>query len=255
MIIKQISLHNDFSTKEEIILTIGAFDGIHLGHKRLFDELQKEKKNNCNYKSAVLTFLKHPDLILKKREDGIILDRTKAKFVDFESLGIDYLFLMDSDILSLSYEMFHEKVLNKLNVKLIIVGDEFRYGKGALGNVETLKKAYNVRTYLVLNENGLKISSTEIRELLKKGNLKKTKELLGYNYSFKSSIIEIKDSIIKLQKDNRILLPCRTYSVLCKTNSRSFSSNLIISNNSMTIHYDDLNFDFDTEKEVEIEFI
>ena len=252
MIIKQITLKEDFGVNEALVLTIGAFDGIHLGHRRLFNELQKEKLNN-NYKSAVLTFLKHPDFILHKREDGVILDRSKSHFDDFEALGIDYIFLMDSEILSLTYEAFHEKVLNKFNVRKIIVGDEFRYGKGALGSVKTLKEAYDVSTFLVMNDKGTKISSTDIRALLRGGDIKKTNELLGYNYSFKTSIKEVKGNQIILNNDNKILLPSGSYSIMFKYNSVEIPSILVIEENELLIKYDWKN-DYISKEEVEIVF-
>ena len=166
------------------IVTIGAFDSIHLGHKKLFSELLNQKENsNGEYKTVVFTFDLHPDFYLKKRENNGFLENNKTKKEIFESFKIDYLIILNKDILSYSYKDFHEKVLDKVNTKKVIVGTDFVYGYNQTGNISTLKEDYEVIDFLVLKEDGDKISSSEIRKCLENGNVEEAAKLLGKPYT------------------------------------------------------------------------
>ena len=201
--------------EENLIITIGAFDGIHLGHKKLFLELNEEKnKKGDNYKTAVLTFEKHPDFYLNKRNEDFIIESNKNRYNEFETFDIDYLFLLEKDVLSLSYELFHQNVLNKINTKVVIVGEEFRYGFKAQGNIDTLKEDYVIKTFLVLKNNGEKVSSTEIRSLLSEGKINEASKLLGHNYCIDCFINRTGNDILLLEKkDGNIALAKGCYEV------------------------------------------
>lgn len=179
---------------EQLLVTIGAFDGIHLGHKKLLEKLISEKKNKGNnYKTAVLTFDIHPDFTLEKRSShGCIEDKDDIN-KEFSSYGIDYLFLLKNDVLKLEYNDFHRLVLDRINVKEVVVGSEFKYGKGALGNINTLKKDYIVKTFLVLNTDGNKISSSQIRLDLENGKIEEVNKFLGEEYWCYFTIKRVED--------------------------------------------------------------
>ena len=163
------------------ITTIGVFDGIHLGHKLLFETMELEKGN---LKKMVITFFKNPDYSLEKREDNGELMTLEEKISFFESQNIDYLVLLNEDVLRYSYEKFNEDVLRKLKVKSIVVGDEFVYGHNKKGNISTLKidNDFTVHVCPVLNKEGVKLSSNSIRKHLLLGEVEKVKDILGSNY-------------------------------------------------------------------------
>lgn len=166
------------------ITTIGVFDGIHLGHKLLFDTLDIEKSN---LKKMVITFMKNPDYSLMKRVNVGELITLEEKITFFESVGIDYLVLLDDDVLNFSYKEFNN-LLIKLNVKSIVVGSDFVYGKDKKGNIDTLGENFNLYVCPVLKKNGYKLSSNNVREYLINGEVHKVKEILGTNYKVSGNV-------------------------------------------------------------------
>ena len=147
---------------EQLLVTIGAFDGIHLGHKKLLEKLISEKKNKGNnYKTAVLTFDIHPDFTLEKRSShGCIEDKDDIN-KEFSSYGIDYLFLLKNDVLKLEYNDFHRLVLDRINVKEVIDGN--------------------------------KISSSQIRLDLENGKIEEVNKFLGEEYWCYFTIKRVED--------------------------------------------------------------
>ena len=183
MEIRRITERSTDVFEHSLIATIGSFDGIHIGHKKLFQSLvDKKKEYNNLYKTAVFTFELHPDYYLKKRNNVGLIESDKDKFQCFKDYEIDYVFQLSNSVLSLSYEEFHEFILDKYNTKIIVVGDDFKYGANASGNVDTLKKKYEVVSLLITNNSGEKLSSNMIRNYLEKGEVGKIKSVLGHNY-------------------------------------------------------------------------
>lgn len=197
MIVKIINLENQYFVEdnEKLIVTIGAFDALHIGHKKLFNELIKEKrKRGQHYKTGVITFSKHPDFSLQKREENNILETDDNKLKSFNDYNLDYVFLLEKEVLSLTYQDFHRQILDAINTEIVIVGKDFKYGHKALGNINTLKDDYTVKSYLIKNHTGDKVSSSEIRELLKCGNIEETNRLLGRNYFIESNNYKVNDN-------------------------------------------------------------
>lgn len=197
MIVKTINLEKQYFVEdnEKLIVTIGAFDALHIGHKKLFNELIKEKrKRGQQYKTGVITFSKHPDFSLQKREENNILETIDNKLKSFNDYNLDYVFLLEKEVLSLTYQEFHRQILDAINTKIVIVGKDFKYGYKALGNINTLKDDYIVKSYLIKNHTGDKVSSSEIRELLKHGNIEETNRLLGRNYFIESNNYKVNDN-------------------------------------------------------------
>ena len=118
MIVKTINLENQYFVEdnEKLIVTIGAFDALHIGHKKLFNELIKEKrKRGQQYKTGVITFSKHPDFSLQKREENNILETIDNKLKSFNDYNLDYVFLLEKEVLSLTYQEFHRQILDAIN--------------------------------------------------------------------------------------------------------------------------------------------
>ena len=173
MIIKR----NNFKIikKQNFSIAVGNFDGIHKGHKYLLDALLKYKKND-NSKVAVLSFTPHPIKIMAPNNWKKNLVRFRTKYEKLKLLGLDALFLLSfsKKFSETSAEQFIVKYLiNMLNVKNIVVGEDFRFGYNREGNVNLLKKyqekgAFNIEAVKKKSDNKNNIySSSLIRDLVK----------------------------------------------------------------------------------------
>ncbi len=187
---------NDYCVKYSfpLVITIGAFDGIHLGHQELIkNAVSKSKK--LNYKSAVITFNPHPnEIISKEKRFSINSLETKAKII--ESFGVDYLIIIEfNDTFSkISKKEFINNYLLKINVKEVIVGTDFKFGHHGEGNAYEISslsdnKINSTIIDIVKYENE-KIGSTKIIELLKSGEIDLVNQLLGYEYFFTGKVIK-----------------------------------------------------------------
>lgn len=177
--------------EDRISCAIGNFDGVHLGHRALIS-LAAEKRKGIT-KSAVWTFAEPSSRAL----GGVSLLTCTAERADiFRSLGIDLLFLADfEEMRSLSHEAFAKDVLyRQCQVRRAVCGFNFRYGKMASGNAETLKTTLaqmNAETEIVLpfRLDGSVVSSSEIREALAVGNMQRARAMLARPYSVTSEIV------------------------------------------------------------------
>ncbi len=173
----------------ETAVTIGKFDGVHIGHRRLFDAVLAEKKNG--YQACVLSFW-------TKSGEGknVIYTRAEQELL-CASLGIDVLaeYTLDEALRSLSAEQFVAEVLCKeLNAKVIVTGEDFRFGKGRLGDTALLRNLGNVYGYRSISvpkveNDGLRISSTKIRELLSAGAMEEANTFLGHPYFIYAEVV------------------------------------------------------------------
>lgn len=173
----------------ETAVTIGKFDGVHIGHRRLFDAVLAEKKNG--YLACVLSFRAKPEegknVIYTKEEQRLLC----------ADLGIDILaeYTLDEVLRSLSAEQFVAEVLCKeLNAKVIVTGEDFRFGKGRLGDTALLRNLGNVYGYRSISvpkveNDGLRISSTKIRELLSAGAMEEANTFLGHPYFIYAEVV------------------------------------------------------------------
>lgn len=175
---------------EKLLCTIGSFDGIHLGHMELFNILNNEKKNKNNgYKTAVFTFDFHPDYSLNKRENHGVIENLEMKKSVFKNSGIDIVYILDSNVLKLTYKDFHNLILSKYGVELIVVGEDFKYGLNLEGNVDTLREQFEVKTIMIKDSSGTKLSSNSIRGYLENGDVDLIKHVLGHNYFVEGTVV------------------------------------------------------------------
>jgi len=179
----------------EVGISLGTFDGLHVGHRKLIDNLIVNCKKR-NLKSVVYTFSNHPrEYTLGLRIPKIIsLDE---KIHIFSSMGIDYLILLKFDNFQRDIDadyFIKDFICKKLNVKFITVGFDYRFGKNANGDGNLFKKyssevGYEIDIVESVNYNEEKISSTLIRNMLYDGEIEKANLLLGRNYSFSGEVI------------------------------------------------------------------
>ena len=182
---------------EKSFVTIGNFDGVHLGHQMLFSEVvsrayQKEGT------SVVVTFNPHPLQVIRP-EFGIKLISTYDQKVEMIALaGIDVLVVIPftRDFATTSAEAFVDEVLiNAIGVKELVVGYDYAFGKGRQGNIEFLKeqgalKGFPVTVVEPYYVDDMLVSSSKIRELVSEGRMLDVKKLLGRNYQIRGTVKE-----------------------------------------------------------------
>lgn len=176
---------------------IGNFDGVHRGHLEVLKNA-KEFSSKLNLPLSVLTFDPHPREFFSKEKTNFLLQTVLDKADALSKNNIDYLInLKFDDLLSeLSPEQFVEKVLSEsLSLKHIFVGKDFKFGKDRAGDINSLnsfglKYRIGLSSIKLKNQDGASISSTKIRNNLKKGKIKEANELLGRPYMISGLVIE-----------------------------------------------------------------
>jgi riboflavin kinase/FMN adenylyltransferase len=182
---------------EGLVLAIGNFDGVHLGHKKIIQETAKlAKELNLQNNWGVMYFDPHPRVMLSKHKN-FLLTNSKEKFSLLKQLGVPNIIEQKfDDIYHLSPEEFFFNVLfQKYNIKGIVTGDNFNFGKGKSGNPQNIVRMateVGIKYVCVLEEkysDDISYSSTNIRKFIQDGNIKLVNELLGHNFKISSTVI------------------------------------------------------------------
>ena len=191
-------LYKNFSIsknhKKSIIL-IGNFDGIHLGHQKLF-KLANTYKKKFNLNIGVLTFEPMPKMFFNKDIKNFRISNINQKNIILKSLGVDFVITknFDKKFSKVKSDSFIKNILSKkLEAKYIFVSNNFRFGNKREGNVNRLIENEKTHGYKIVKPQPLilsqkVISSTYVRALLEKGDLKKTNKLLGRNWSIEGIV-------------------------------------------------------------------
>lgn len=187
---------SDFNSQKGTVVTIGSFDGVHLGHQKIINQLVTVAKNE-KLESVVLTFLQHPRNILQDKQTVFLLNSNQEKIFLLEKTGIDNLIILpfNMEFASLSGEDFVKKILvEKIHVKKIIIGYDHRFGKNRMSNIDDLiqfgeKYHFNVTQISAQEINEISISSTKIRNAISTGNIALANKYLGYTYNFTGKVV------------------------------------------------------------------
>jgi len=170
--------------KERVVLTIGFFDGVHLGHQKIISDLVKEAKLR-GIKSCVATLDRHPSKLFSHRPIPLLTSQDEKEEIMYQ-LGIDLvqIFPFTLEFASLSPYQFLRKLKQSLNFEQIIVGEDFVFGQGRKGNVNFLHQVENDFGYELvvipsLKLKGEKISSSLLRQWLRKGEIEKVTRWMG----------------------------------------------------------------------------
>lgn len=172
------------------------FDGVHRGHQSIINQLKAVAKAK-NLESGILTFWPHPRLIFNPEDDLKLLNTLDEKTALLKNFGIENLFLkeFDQDFRNLTGEEFVRKVLvEKLQIKHLIVGYDHVFGKDRSGNFELLEKlapelGFEVEKMEVVNVHNQHISSTKVRNALLEGDVAEANLMLGYHYSVSGKVV------------------------------------------------------------------
>ena len=193
---KIITDFKDYHSNAPLALSLGMFDGVHLGHLSIINTLNLIAKNE-DLESAILSFWPHPRKFLNPDDNVKMLNTLEEKLDLLEKSGIQNIFLktFDEDFRNLTGTEFCEQVLvDTLNVKHIIIGHDHTFGKNKSGNFDLLKSLsteldFKVNQLEAVQQNDLNISSTKIRIALSEGRVRDANEMLGYNYPLTGKVI------------------------------------------------------------------
>ena len=172
-------------------LTIGNYDGIHLGHQAILKKLISESRGN-NLLSSVMTFEPHPREFFspKRAPKRIISLREKLEYFDESKIDQVFIVNFNDEFSCKSYLDFIEILKKNIQAKKIIIGNDFRFGKHREGNIDKLKE--NSVDVCVMNKieyKGERVSSTIIRDSLAAGDLERAAMLLGRSYSISGKVV------------------------------------------------------------------
>jgi riboflavin kinase / FMN adenylyltransferase len=195
-----MQIFNDLSNlpkADNTILTLGIFDGVHLGHKKIFEKLKK-KAASSNCRNLIITFSPHPRNVINGKGTIKLLTTIDEKIKLFEACGIDNLLILNftKEFSQQSSEtFFKDYIIERIGIKEIVVGYDHHFGKGRSGDVNTLRRmgaeyGFEVTTVEPFKINDEAVNSTKIRKALSEGNIKTACTFLGRKYSFNGIVIE-----------------------------------------------------------------
>ena len=187
----------DYDEDKRSVVTIGTFDGIHLGHQKILSRLIKSSKNK-DLNSVVLTFFPHPRIILNKYNEVKMIDTLDEKIIHLNEIGIDSLIIhpFDRNFSLLSANQFIKDFLvDKLKIKHIIIGYDHRFGKGREASVTDLKNYANDYDFTVEEIKAqeiekITVSSTKIRNSINQGDIKTTEKYLGRYFNLTGKVVK-----------------------------------------------------------------
>lgn len=193
---------NDFQVAsgenaKKTILTLGTFDGVHFGHKKILEKVTQNTENE-KYESLVLTFFPHPRMVLQENSDIKMLNTIDEKIELFDKIGIQNLVIhpFDESFSRLTAEEFVKNILvDQFHIHKIIIGHDHRFGRNRTANIDDLKsfgKQYDFEVEEISAQEikEVSVSSTKIRHALIEGNVALANEFLGYNYSLTGIVIK-----------------------------------------------------------------
>lgn len=192
---KIITGTTQFEIKEPTAVAIGKFDGIHVGHRKLLEEILAERQEGL--KACVFTF-DPPPSVLFGQSDGRELTTREEKRILFERMGIDILieFPMTKQTAAISPDDFVRTILaGNMKAKVIVAGADVSYGSKGKGDSRHLQElasenGYTVKIVEKVCHNGREISSTYVRSIVEEGDMKLAEKLLGIPYSFSGKVVE-----------------------------------------------------------------
>lgn len=219
------------------VVTIGTFDGVHLGHKALLDRLintaQKEDLD-----SVLLTFFPHPRMVLQKDSELKLINTLSEKKQLLKNIGLDHLVVQPftkefSRLTALEY--VRDILVNQLNAKKIIIGYDHRFGRNRTANIENLREygltyGFEVEEISAQELDEVAVSSTKIRKALAVGDVTTANKYLGYPFMLNGTVVEGKGigrtlnfptANVKVDTPHKLIPKKGVYLVRSKINEQS----------------------------------
>jgi riboflavin kinase/FMN adenylyltransferase len=228
---------NDFHTTKKTILTLGTFDGVHFGHKKILERVTQNTENG-KYESLVLTFFPHPRMVLQEESEIKLLNTLEEKIYLLKEIGIQNLIIhpFDEKFSRLTAEEFVKNILvDRFHIQKIIIGHDHRFGRNRTANIDDLiafgkQYDFEVEEISAQEIKEVSVSSTKIRNALIEGNVALANEYLGYSYSLTGTITKGKQlgrtigfptANLKLEDDYKLVPQNGVYIVKSIINSKT----------------------------------
>lgn len=220
---KEYNSASKYDNDRHCVITIGTFDGVHIGHKAILKRLvQAAEKDDLD--SVLLTFFPHPRMVLQKDSNIKLINTLSEKKELLEKTGLDHLvihpFTRQFSRLT-AVEYVRDILVNKLKAKKVIIGYDHRFGRNRTANINDLKEFGNTYGFTVeeisaqeLDE--VTVSSTKIRKALQAGDISTANEYLGYQFMISGTVVEGKAIGRTLQYPTANLKPSEDYKLIPK---------------------------------------
>ena len=187
---------SNYNYSENTIVTIGTFDGVHIGHQKIIEQVVTTAKK-LNKKSVLLTFFPHPRMVLQQNASIELINTIDERAELLSKTGLDYLIIHPFSIAfsRLTALDFVRKILvNQLNTSKLIIGYDHHFGKNREGNLEQLTEYSHLYNFEVeeipaQDINDVSVSSTKIRKALSAKNIKTANKYLGYNFMLNGTVV------------------------------------------------------------------
>ncbi|WP_053990794.1 bifunctional riboflavin kinase/FAD synthetase [Mangrovimonas sp. TPBH4] len=265
-----MKLHNSSTTyiDKPSVITIGTFDGVHIGHQKIIKRLIATAKNK-GLESVILTFFPHPRMVLQKDASIKLLNTITERQEILEQMGLDHLIVktFTKDFANLSAHDYVKNILvDELHAKHIIIGYDHRFGKNRSANIEDLKSfgtqfEFEVEEISAEDIENVAVSSTKIRTALDNGDIATANSYLGYPYFLTGTITQGKGlgkqigfptANIYIEEDYKLIPKNGVYVVKSHSNQKTVYGMMNIGTNptvngtkqSIEVHF------FDTDEDL-----
>lgn len=196
-----MNIFNDFSSISSIkhpVLTIGTFDGVHIGHKKIIDQLNEEAAK-IGGESVLFTFFPHPRMVIFPESHGLKLIQTQEeKLEKLKEMGLQnvivFPFTFEFSRLS-ALEFVRDMLVNQLHVKKLVIGYDHQFGKNREGSIHFLRDVAETYEFEVIeipaqDIDAVHVSSTKIREALLTGDIEKANDYLGAPFQLSGTVVQ-----------------------------------------------------------------
>lgn len=258
---------NDFQSTKKTILTLGTFDGVHIGHKKILERITQNTENG-KFESLVLTFFPHPRMVLQEKSEIRLLNTIDEKIKLLEATGIENLVVhpFNESFSRLTAEEFVRTILvEKFQIQKIIIGHDHRFGRNRTANIDDLiafgiEYGFEVEQISAEEIQDVSVSSTKIRKALNEGNMALANEYLGYNYFLNGKVekgkqlgrtIGFPTANINIEEDYKLIPKIGVYVVKAIINEETvfgmmnIGFNPTVNGDKQTIEVNLFNFDKD----------
>lgn len=215
---------SNYKSTNKSVVTIGTFDGVHLGHQKVIRDLVASAIEK-NASSVLLTFFPHPRMVLHNNADIKLINTINERIKLLESTGLDTLIIHEfsNEFANLTAFDFVKNILvDKLNTSKLIIGYDHHFGKNREGNFTTLQK-YGSEFNFELKEisqqdiSNISVSSTKIRKAIELGEIKKANRYLGHNFILSGTVVKGKNLGEKIGFPTANILVKENYKLIPKT--------------------------------------
>jgi riboflavin kinase/FMN adenylyltransferase len=196
-----VNEYQDFHSIEKIhhpVITIGTFDGVHIGHQKIIKQLNEEAEK-VNGESVLFTFYPHPRMVLYPEDHGIKLIQTQEeKMAKLEKMGLKncivFPFTFEFSRMT-ALEFVRDFLVNKLHVKKLVIGYDHQFGKNREGSIQFLKDICDTYDFEVIeipaqDIDEVNVSSTKIRDAILDGNIEKANDYLGDSFEITGTVVK-----------------------------------------------------------------